>query len=69
MIKPIDIVPEPCMAHLNKLAFLTVHKGMEVCGAILYDPKTGERATVDDWGLVQWWTVDGTGKMIPKEDK
>lgn len=37
---------------------------MEQCGVILYDPASGKRATLDKWGRVQWWVVDGSGRMV-----
>lgn len=38
---------------------------MEPVGAMLLDPKTGRRATVDVYGRVQWWEVDGAGALVP----
>lgn len=42
-----------------------LEQGMEPIGAVLLDPKTGKRATVDIYGRVQWWEVDGAGALVP----
>lgn len=44
-------------------------RGFEIAGVILVDRKvekdgTHRRATVDNFGRVQWWDVDGSGQMI-----
>lgn len=43
-------------------------RGFEIAGVILVDRKvekdgTHRRATVDNFGRVQWWKVDGSGRM------
>lgn len=37
--------------------------GLEPIGHIYIDPETNRRATLDYWGRVQWWDVDGSGRM------
>lgn len=33
-----------------------------------YEAVCGQRATVDTHGRVQWWSVDGAGRMYPAEN-
>ena len=53
-----------CASKLRSLE----QSGMEVVGVILVKRKesngTYKRATVDNFGRVQWWDVDGSGQMI-----
>ena len=53
-----------CASKLRSLE----QSGMEVVGVILVKRKesngTYQRATVDNFGRVQWWDVDGSGQMI-----
>ena len=58
---------EPTMVASDKRASLE-QQGMREIGTILVDPETGERATVDYFGRVQWWHNDGSGRMaVAKE--
>ncbi|MES1926527.1 hypothetical protein [Salinisphaera sp. T31B1] len=38
-------------------------RGMRIIGGVFIVPDTGQRATIDYWGRVQWWDVDGAGRM------
>ncbi|WP_423820878.1 hypothetical protein V5738_11095 [Salinisphaera sp. SPP-AMP-43] len=38
-------------------------KGMQRIGWIFNDPTTNRRATLDYFGRVQWWEIDGSGRM------
>lgn len=38
-------------------------KGMQRIGWIYVDPETNRRATLDYFGRVQWWEIDGSGRM------
>ncbi len=53
-----------CASKLRSLE----QSGMEVVGVILVKRKdangTYQRATVDNFGRVQWWNVDGSGRMV-----
>ncbi|MGL4556919.1 MAG: hypothetical protein ACRCV5_05425, partial [Afipia sp.] len=45
-------------------------KGLKPIGVILAVPDEpgqtqARRVTVDRWGRVQWWSVDGSGNMVP----
>lgn len=54
----------------KKVEFLE-GRGMEVVGVILAhrdDNGKIDRATVDNFGRVQWWDVDGSGKMVSSEE-
>ena len=42
--------------------------GYTEIGIILIDPKTNKRCTVDQFGRVQHWDVDGSGVMIAPVD-
>ena len=42
--------------------------GYTEIGIILIDPKTKKRCTVDHFGRVQYWDVDGSGAMIAPVD-
>ncbi len=39
-----------------------IDDGHEAIGVILQ--KDGKRVTVDNFGRVQWWELDGSGKMV-----
>ena len=43
-------------------------EGYAEIGVILIDPKTKKRCTVDHFGRVQYWDVDGSGAMIATVD-
>ena len=43
-------------------------EGYAEIGVILIDPKTKKRCTVDHFGRVQHWDVDGSGVMIAPVD-
>ena len=40
-----------------------IEEGFEEIGVILQ--KDGKRVTVDKFGRVQWWELDGSGEMAP----
>ena len=42
--------------------------GWKVIGVILANGN-GERATIDKFGRVQWWTVDESGVMTPAQNE
>lgn len=42
-------------------------KGMRPVGIVMAD-ESGKRATIDRYGRVQWWVVDGSGKMIAADE-
>lgn len=48
----------------DRKAIQMLEQGMEPIGAMLIDPETGRRATVDIYGRVQWWEVDGAGALV-----
>lgn len=52
-----------CVSKLRSLE----KSGMEIVGVILVQRKDVngkfKRATVDNFGRVQWWNVDGSGRM------
>ena len=62
----IEYVEWPMLAH-NK-CFSLEQNGMTVTGVIL-EGESGERATVDRFGRVQWFTVNESGEMIPEKTK
>ena len=43
-------------------------EGYTEIGVILIDPKTKKRCTVDHFGRVQYWEIDGSGVMIATVD-
>lgn len=53
-----------CASKLRSLE----QSGMEIVGVILVKREgangTFQRATVDNFGRVQWWKVDGSGRMF-----
>ena len=52
----------------KKLAQLESN-GMEIVGLILVHRDASgkiERATVDNFGRVQWWDLDDSGRMVAK---
>lgn len=42
-----------------------LEQGMIAVGVMLQDTMTGKRATIDIYGRVQWWEVDGAGALVP----
>lgn len=43
-------------------------RGWEPIGAMLLDPKTGGRVTVDVFGRVQYWRISPSGALIGDEN-